>query len=523
MRIGARQNDCLRVSPQALFVWLFSRIFKKYECGRIWVKSMKNYDVIIIGAGVAGCAAARELARQDRKIAVIEKCQDVCEGTSKANSAIVHAGFDAEPGTLKAKLNAQGSRMMEDLSKELDFSYRRNGSMVLCFEEANREKLDLLLKKGNENGIPELKILDGEEVRKLEPSISQEVCAALYAPTGAIVCPFEMTIAFAENAYENGVEFYFETEVMSITKDGGCQGYRLMTGRGEFTAPIIINAAGVYADVFHNMVSGNKIHITPRKGEYVLLDKAAGTVVSHTIFQLPGNFGKGVLVTPTVHGNLLVGPTAYDIEDRDGVNTTQEGLDTVIVKGRKSVPAIPVRQTITSFAGLRAHEDRDDFIIGECEDASGFFDVAGIESPGLSSAPAIGVYVAGLVMKRFPAGMKEHFKAGRKGVVHMASLSAEEQHKLIQKDPAYANVICRCEMVTEGEILDAVRRPLGAKTLDGVKRRTRAGMGRCQAGFCTPKTMDILAREWNMEPEDITKCGGGSVILTGRTGESYEV
>ncbi len=473
------------------------------------------FDVIIVGAGVSGCAVARELSRYDMKTAVLERASDVCEGTSKANSGIVHAGYDAEPGTVKALLNIRGSRRMEELSEELDFPYKRNGSLVLCFEESGRRKLQELLERGKENGVEDLCILEREELVRIEPNISEQAAAALYAPTGGIVCPFGLTIALAENACVNGVEFYLDTEVGKVEKTEA--GYRLETSRGLFESRTVVNAAGVYADIFHNMVSSRKIHITPRKGEYCLFDKTAGDWVRHTVFQLPTQYGKGVLVTPTVHGNLLVGPTAEDIEDKEGVYTTGEGLADLLERGNLSVREVPAGKVITSFAGLRAHEDGGDFVIGEPEDAAGFIDVAGIESPGLTCAPAIGEYVADLIRKRIPAPEKADFIAGRKGIPSVALADEERRQELIRENPAYANVVCRCELVTEGEIADAIHRPLGATTLDGVKRRTRAGMGRCQSGFCAPKTAEILARELGKDLGEISKAGGASLLLAGHS------
>lgn len=474
---------------------------------------MFDYDVIIIGAGVSGAASARELSRYKVKACVFEKEEDVCCGTSKANSAIVHAGYDAAEGSLMAKLNVRGNEMMEALSKELDFPFKRCGSLVICLNEEGMPNLQALYERGVANGVKDIRIISKEEVLEMEPNISDEVVAALYAPTAGIVCPFHMNIAFAENAYANGVEFRFNTEVQEIKKLE--EGYELHTSKGVYTAKYVVNAAGVYADVFHNMVSGKKIHITPRRGDYCLLDKSAGKHVSRTIFSLPGKYGKGILVTPTVHGNLLLGPTAIDIEDREGTNTTREGLDQVISKAGMSVKNIPMRQVITSFAGLRAHEDGHEFIIEEVEDAKGFIDCAGIESPGLTSAPAIGVMVADILKERMGLEEKEDFIATRKGILNPEELTKEERIALIKENPAYGNIICRCEMITEGEIIDAIRRPLGARSLDGVKRRTRAGMGRCQSGFCSPRTMEILARECNMSMFDITKSGGDSKIVVG--------
>lgn len=478
---------------------------------------MKKYDIAIIGAGVSGTAIARELSRYQTKICVLEREEDVCCGTSKANSAIIHAGYDAEPGSLKAKLNLRGNQIMDQLAKDLDFPFKRNGSLVLCLDEKDLPNLQKLYERGITNGVKGLQILNKEEVRAMETNISNQVIAALYAPTGGIVCPFHMTIAFAENACANGTDFHFNTEVKNITRRQNI--WEIETTKGTFEAGCIINAAGVYADKLHNMVSQKKIHITPRKGEYCLLDKTAGTHVSHTVFTLPGKLGKGVLATPTVHGNLLIGPTAADIEDKEGVNTTREGLDEVLQKSAASVKNIPARQVITSFAGLRAHEDGDDFIIGETE--KDFIDCAGIESPGLSSAPAIGEMVAELLKEKYNLKEKEDFISIRKGITDPSKLFLEERNALIHREPTYGNIICRCEMVTEGEIIDAIRRPLGAKSLDGVKRRTRAGMGRCQSGFCSPRVMEILARELDIPVEEITKSGGNSRIIEGVNKDSF--
>ncbi|MBP3487730.1 MAG: NAD(P)/FAD-dependent oxidoreductase [Roseburia sp.] len=481
------------------------------------------YDVAIIGAGVIGSAIARELSRFDASICVIEREEDVCCGTSKANSAIIHAGFDATPGSLKARLNVRGNEMMDQLAKDLDIPFKRNGSLVVCTKDQDRAGLDILLEKGKKNGVPDLRILERDELMRLEPNLSDDVTCALYAPTGGIVCPFHMTMAFAENAFTNGVSFFLNTKVTSISKTA--DGYELAaihtdTEESEtFKAKVVINAAGVHSDEFNNMVSSRRLHITARKGEYCLLDKEAGTHVSHTVFQLPSKMGKGVLVSPTVHGNLLVGPTAVDVSDKEAVNTTQEGLDSLGVTASLSVKNVPMRQVITSFAGLRAHEDGGDFVIGEVPDAKGFINAAGIESPGLSSAPAIGEMVAGIVKELLNLSAKSDFIATRKGILRPETLSMEERNQLIKEHPEYGNIICRCEMITEGEIMDAIHRPLGARSLDGVKRRTRAGMGRCQAGFCSPRTMEILEREIPMSMFDITKNGVGGEIVIGTNKE----
>lgn len=478
------------------------------------------YDVIIIGAGVTGCAVARYLSRYQGSALVLERAEDVCCGTSKANSAIIHAGFDAAHGSLMAKMNVQGSRMLPELAKELDFPFRTNGSLVVCMSEEDMPRLRSLYENGVKNGVEGLEIVDAQRLHELEPNVSKNAVAALWAPTGGIVCPFNMTIALAENANANGVDFRFNTKVTGFTR--GEEGWTVHTEQGDFQTRYVVNAAGVYADVLHNMVSARKLHITPRRGDYCLLDRQVGGFVSHTVFQLPGKLGKGVLVSPTVHGNIIVGPTAIDIEDRDGTNTTAAGLEELIAKAGISVDNLPIRQTITSFAGLRAHEDHHEFVIGEAEDAPGFVDCAGIESPGLTSAPAIGLTVAELLREKLGLREKEDFIATRKGLLDPKSLTWDAYQALIRENPAYGQIICRCEQVTEGEIIDAIRRPLGARSLDGVKRRTRAGMGRCQAGFCSPRVMEILARELGVSQAEITKCGGASRLIVGVNKDSLE-
>lgn len=475
-------------------------------------------DIIIIGAGVSGAAIARELSRYKADVCVLEKEEDVCCGTSKANSGIVHSGIDAPHGTLMAKLNVLGNEMMEGLSRELDFPFKRNGSIVVYRDKDDIPEFQRLYENGVRNGAKGLRILTKSEVKELEPNIAEDVIAALFAPTGGIVCPFGLNIALAENANVNGVEFVFNTEVMDIKKEAS--GFALHTNNGIYHAKYVVNAAGVYADRFHNMVSSKKIHITPRKGEYCLLDKTAGSHVSSTVFAVPGKYGKGILTTPTVHGNLLVGPTANDIVDKEAVSTTREGLDEVIRKSGLNVKDIPYRQVITSFAGLRAHEEGHEFIIQEVEDAKGFIDCAGIESPGLTSAPAIGKMVADMLKDKMNLEENGDFVAVRKGILNPETLSKEERKQLIIENPSYGNIICRCEMISEGEIIDAIRRPLGAKSLDGVKRRTRAGMGRCQAGFCSPRTMEIISRELNIPMEEVRKSGRNSKIIVGLNKDS---
>ncbi len=457
-------------------------------------------DVTIIGAGAVGCAVARELTKYRLNVCVVEKETDVCEGTSKANSGIVHAGFDAKPGSLKAKLNVRGNRMMPELAKTLDFAYSNNEALVLCFDEEQLGGLRELYDRGIANGVEGLELLTPAQVKELEPALN-DTAGALLAKTSGVVCPFEMTIAFAENAFDNGAQFRFDTQVTGIARSG--DNYRIVTDKGAFESRFVVNAAGVYADTIHNMVCDDKMKITPRRGEYFLLDKEVGCTVRRTIFQLPTKMGKGVLVTPTAHGNLMVGPSADNIDDKEDTATTAAGLASVRERAGLSVSGIPFGKTITNFSGLRAVGETDDFIIKES--AENFIDAAGIESPGLTSAPAIGEYICEMIVSKTGAEKNDAFKPERKGVVHFAALSRGEQNELIRKDPTYGNIVCRCETVTEGEIRDAINRSLGARTLDGVKRRTRAGMGRCQAGFCTPKTMALIAEKYGIPLGDVRK------------------
>ena len=477
------------------------------------------YDVIIIGAGVSGAASARELSRCAARVCVLEKEEDVCCGTSKANSAIVHAGYDAAPGSLMAKLNVRGNALMGDLAKELDIPFRRIGSLVVCLSEEDMPNLQALYDRGQENGVPDLRIIYHDELLQMEPNLSEEAYAALYAPTAGIVCPFGLNIALAENAAMNGVEFHFDTEVQSLERRQG-GGWILHTSQGSYESRLVVNAAGIYADDLHNAVSPGKIHITPRRGDYCLLDKTTGVHVNHTIFPLPGKYGKGILVSPTIHGNLLLGPTAIDVADPEATNTTADGLAQVLENAGRYVKDIPYKNVITSFAGLRAHEDGHEFIIGEAEGALDFIDCAGIESPGLTSSPAIGEMVAEIVRAKLGLTEKEHFISRRKGIMNPAQLPDGERQEWIRRHPAYGHIVCRCEHISEGEILDAIHRPLGARSLDGVKRRVRAGMGRCQGGFCSPRVMELLSRELDIPPEQITKRGGASALLCGQNKDS---
>ena len=449
-----------------------------------------KYDVVIIGAGVSGCSAAYYLSRYKLKILLIEKESDVCEGTSKANSAIVHAGFDPTPGTLMAKLNIEGSRMMEALSKDLDFPYKKNGALVVSTNKESDYLLKELFERGNKNGVKDLRIVKRDELLRMEKNISDNATSALYAPSSAIMCPFSYNIAMAEVAFCNGVRFRFNTRVENISKqENGL--FCIKCNTGIFYSSVVVNAAGVFADELHNMVLKNKMTIIPRKGEYMLLDKTAGNFVSHTVFPLPSAMGKGILVTPTVHGNVLLGPTAEDIEDKNYKGTTPEGLGLIKEKCSITMKNVPIDKVITSFAGLRAHDINHRFTIEETEE-QGFIDCAGIESPGLTAAPAIGKMVTDIVLNRLNPREKLHYLKKREGIIKPSSLSKSEYKKLIKRNPDYGIIICKCNGISKGEIVDSITRVLGAKTLGGVKRRTTSLMGACQGGFCTSEIIKLL-------------------------------
>lgn len=474
------------------------------------------YDIAIIGGGIVGGMIMRELSSYDLKICMLEKENDVATGASRANSAIVHAGFDAKEGSLKAKLNVEGSKMMERVAKELGVKYKRNGSLVVGFDEDDKQVIGELFERGVKNGVDGLKIIDAKELKELEPNISDKAVYALYAPTGAIVCPYELTIAAIGNAMDNGAELFLGFEVKSIEKTSS--GYKLGNGSQEVYARCVINCAGIFSDIIAKMIGDTSIEIHPRRGEYMLLDKNAGGTVSHTIFKTPSKMGKGILISPTVDGNLLLGPTSEDISDRSDTSTTADGLDLVKRQAAERVKNIAFGQTITSFCGLRAVGNTGDFIINSPKD--GFINVAGIESPGLSASPAIALYVAKLLKDSgIKMTKKDSFDPIRKPSHWFREATVEEKNRAIAKDSAYGRIICRCEGVTEGEIREAIRTNPPARDLDGVKRRTRAQMGRCQGGFCVPYVTEILAEELRIKYEEVTKSGKGSEVNIGKTKE----
>lgn len=466
-------------------------------------------DIVIIGAGVVGCAIARELSKYNLNISVVEKNSDVAEGVSKANSGIIHGGFNEKEGTLKCKLNLQGNKMIENLSKDLDFKFIRNGALVLAFDEKEIEKIQYLKSNGDKNGVPNLKILERDEVLKLEKNLNPKVQKALYAETSGIVSPYEMTLAFAENACENGVKFKFNGEVSSIVKEGDCYSLSLKNGE-EMKSKLVINAAGLMGGIINNMVSSKKYEINPVKGEYCLFDKEVGTSCEKTLFQVPTELSKGVLITPTVDGNLLLGPNA---KAQETAGTSREGIDEIIEKSKKSIENLPLNKVLNTFSGLRPKIKGDDFIIEEAEGNERFINVIGIDSPGLTAAPAIGCYVAEIIKKKMELKKKDNFKSKRKGIVKFSSLSLEKKNEIIAENPAYGKMICKCELVTEGEIIDSIRRPLGATTIDGVKRRTRAMMGGCQGIGCMIPISTILSRELHRDIVSINKNNDNSSVI----------
>lgn len=470
------------------------------------------YDVAIIGSGITGSACAYFLSKYRLKIAVIEKNNDVCCGTTKANSAIIHAGYDPHPETLMAKLNVKGSAMAKEICAKLDVPYNQIGSLVVAFSEEEAKTVEELFERGNANGVPDLKILNREELKEAEPMISDEALCALYAPSAAIVNPWEYGLAMAETAVRNGAEVLLESEVTSIKKENGV--FKITAGEKEIEAKYVINAAGVNCDDVHNMIAPPKFKVIPSAGEYYLLDKSEGKRARHVIFQCPNKDGKGVLVSPTVHGNLIVGPNA-DARDKDDTSTKTRCLDFVREKAVKSVPSINFRENIRNFTGVRAATEIDDFIIEfACE---GFLDLAGIKSPGLSAAPAIAELAvkmlgeSGLVLEE-----KESFTDERTHL-RFKHLSDEEKNNAVKKNSAYGRVICRCETITEGEIIDALNSPIPPVSLDGIKRRAGTGMGRCQGGFCGPKVLEIMAKYKNEPFEAVLQDNTGSIILTGKT------
>lgn len=474
------------------------------------------YDVIIIGAGVVGAMCARTLTRYGLKVIILEKENDVATGATKANSAIVHAGFDAKEGSLKAKLNVMGSKMMADVCKELGVKYKNNGSLVIAFNDEEKSILEELVERGTANGVPGLRIVEGMELFDMEPNLSKNVKCALHAPTGAIVCPYDLTVAAIGNAMDNGAELKTNFEVASIEQTA--EGYVVSNGNENISAKIVINAAGLYSDKIASMIGDTSFKVHPRRGEYILLDKEKKPLVKHTIFRTPSKMGKGILVSATVDGNTLLGPTSVDMEDKSDTNTTSEGFEKIISQAKENVTNVPLNKSITSFSGLRAVGSTGDFIITTPK--KGFVNLGGIESPGLSASPAIAEYVAEILENSgYELKEREDFNPVRENMHLFRESDIAYKNEVVKNDPTYGRIICRCEGVTEGEILKAIRTNPRPADLDGVKRRTRAQMGRCQGGFCMPYITELLAKELGIPMELVTKSGKGSEIITGRTKE----
>ena len=472
------------------------------------------FDCVVIGAGVVGGLVSRELTKYNLTVCIVEKMSDVSMGATRANSAIVHAGFDAKEGTLKAKLNVQGSEMMEDVCRELGVKYKRNGSLVVGFNDEDSATLHSLIERGEKNGVKGLSFLEREELLKIEPNVGDGVTCALRAESGAILCPYELCMAAVGNAMDNGAHLKLNFEVKSIDKVEGV--YRICSDDDSVEARIVINCAGVYSDEIAALVGDTSFSVRPRRGEYMLLDKECGALVTHTVFRCPSKMGKGVLVSPTVDGNLLLGPTAEDIDAKDDTATTMVGLSHLSTLAGEQVKGINLGKVITSFTGLRATGSTGDFVINS--PTHGFINCAGIESPGLTSAPAIAKYVVEMLKDNgFEFVENESFVGTRAPMHRFREATIEEKNEIIKSNPDYAHVICRCETVTAGEIIEAIITNPRPTDIDGIKRRTRASMGRCQGGFCTPYMVEILAKEMGVDVTEITKFGGESYINLSHT------
>jgi glycerol-3-phosphate dehydrogenase len=470
-------------------------------------------EILIIGGGGIGCAVARELSAYTASVCLLERGSDVAVGASKANSGIVHAGFDAKPGSAKARFNIAGAAMYAEYCCALGVPYVRNGALVLAFDEEQRAKVESLCAQGITNGVKELMVIKRERVLELEPGVNPAVVCALYVPTSALASPYELTCALADHAALNGVRFLLDTEALTIAKVES--GFLVTTSRGDFRAKVVVNCAGVASARLHNQLCETKLTIIPRKGEYYLLDHDRTLPFTHTMFQTPTAMGKGVLVTPTGHKTMLLGPSARDEADPMDVATTAEALRFVWEKALLTWPEETLRSVITTFAGIRAHEAGDDFVVGATVGVHGSYEAIGIESPGLSAAPAIAQALCGQIAGDFVLTRKAGWKPAPERPKAFSAMTVAEKQAACERDPAYGNVICRCEQVTEAEVRAAIRSPVGARTVDAVKRRTRAGMGRCQGGFCSPRVLEILTEELGVPPTAITKDGGAGYVLAG--------
>lgn len=474
------------------------------------------YDVVVAGAGVIGSMTARELTKYKLSLCVLEKDNDVACGASKANSGIVHGGFDPEPDTLKAKLNVEGVEKLFSTAKMLNVPIKRNGSLVCAFGADEDKVVKELYNRGIKNGVKGMEIISGDEARKLEPELSGEITSVLSVSSAGIVCPYEMTIASMGNAMDNGAQLKLNFEIAGISKQDGI--FVIKSSDGEVVkAKYLVNCAGGFSDKISRMAGDDSFEIIPRAGEYLLLDKTEGMRVSHTIFQVPSKEGKGILVSPTVDGNLLTGPTACVVENPESKQTTQNGIDTVIKLAAKSVPSVNFRSVITSFSGVRSSEKNGDFIIKASEKTENLINVAAIDSPGLSSCVAIAEYAVD-ILKKVGLELKENpdFNGSRENPHLFREMKDEEKDKYIKEHPEYGKIVCRCETVSEGEIRAAIKRNPPAHDIDGVKRRTRSGMGRCQGGFCGPYVMKLIAEENKTAKENVTKNGKNSEMVIGK-------
>ena len=474
------------------------------------------FDVVVIGGGVVGACILRTLTRYDLKVCLVEKQADVSMGASRANSGVVHAGYDAMPGTLKAKFNVEGNRLMPVWAKELNVKYKNNGSLVVAFCDEDLETLHALKTRGEKNGVLGLEIISKERLFELEPNICKTAVGALYAPTGGIVCPYGLTVAAIGNAMDNGAGLLTNFEGASVDKTA--DGFKLISTNGQTVqARLVINAAGYNAGRVASAFGDDTVKIGGRKGEYILLDRESEGFVTRTLFCTPSKKGKGVLVLPTVDGNILLGPTATEVSDED-TTTTKDGLEEIITKAKTVCDNIPLYNAITSFSGIRAYSDRHDFIIEESTFTKGLINVAGIESPGLTSAPAIAEYVVNqLIAQHFELKENKNYSPYREKDSFFMGLTDEDKNTLIKENPEFGRIVCRCEQITEGEIVRAIHQNPPATTVDGVKRRLRAGMGRCQGGFCQPYITQILARELNKDLTEIEKSGAKSNLIVGDT------
>jgi len=478
------------------------------------MRKTDSFDVLIIGAGVSGASIARRLSAYQLDVALVDKECDVSFGTSKSNSGIIHGGFHHNSRHLKARLEIRGNAMFDQLQKELGFPFRRCGILVVATHSDEMKVIGQLYAQGVENGSVGIEMCSRGRMLELEPKLSPDVLGGLHAPSGGIIEPYRFVFCLVESGKKNGVELFTDFTVAQGSFDGDSWLVRAQDGR-SLRAKYVVNAAGLFVDEVSRAFQAEELPIRPRKGEYFLLDRSTPACPSRVLFPVPTHNSKGVLVIPTVEGTVLVGPTARDIEDKTDLSTTAEELEKIFDYAKRLVPSISQTDVITSFAGLRPALADEDFHIEFSARVPQLVQVAGIQSPGLTASPAVGEYVKDLLRG---AGVtlieKKSFDPWIDRVPRLREASPWEADALVRADPAYGNVVCRCEKVSEAEIVAAIRR--GHTTLDGIKYFTRAGMGRCQSGFCTSRILKILMRETGLEPHSITKKGKGSYLLRER-------